>query len=219
ARQIPDKGELRDYWIGISSARDFLGTASSSTVIVSYILARCHRLFAVGRKSRALISGGQFGSERQPDATAGAHEAAEDALAVDDDMPQAVPPLPRTQGERIIRLEEEVHELVWLTRAILRHRESTKDTPGGGLARPAPPQPSRTNSSQTHDPPILIFCFYLLIKPGSKFSTIVHEYVTEPSRVFTPKSRMEKRETLEERNIDEYWWRIYKSGDLEVLES
>nr|GEX48479.1 hypothetical protein [Tanacetum cinerariifolium] len=22
-----------------------------------------------------------------------------------------------------------------------------------------------------------------------------------------------------ERNIDEYWWRIYKSGDLEVLES
>ncbi|GJR01354.1 hypothetical protein Tco_0524338 [Tanacetum coccineum] len=22
-----------------------------------------------------------------------------------------------------------------------------------------------------------------------------------------------------ERNIDEYWWRIYKSGDLKVLES
>ncbi|GJU21729.1 hypothetical protein Tco_1155071 [Tanacetum coccineum] len=25
--------------------------------------------------------------------------------------------------------------------------------------------------------------------------------------------------TLEAKNIDEYWWRIYKSGDLEVLES
>ncbi|GKB68476.1 hypothetical protein Tco_0929888 [Tanacetum coccineum] len=25
--------------------------------------------------------------------------------------------------------------------------------------------------------------------------------------------------TMEERNIDEYWWRIYKSRDLEVLES
>ncbi|GJZ87296.1 hypothetical protein Tco_0658906 [Tanacetum coccineum] len=25
--------------------------------------------------------------------------------------------------------------------------------------------------------------------------------------------------TLEAKNIDEYWWRIYKYGDLEVLES
>ncbi|GKC30663.1 hypothetical protein Tco_1037957, partial [Tanacetum coccineum] len=25
--------------------------------------------------------------------------------------------------------------------------------------------------------------------------------------------------TLEEKKIDEYWWRIYKSEDLEVLES
>ncbi|GJV88480.1 hypothetical protein Tco_1532418 [Tanacetum coccineum] len=25
--------------------------------------------------------------------------------------------------------------------------------------------------------------------------------------------------TLEAKNIDEYWWRKYKSGDLEVLES
>ncbi|GJR05213.1 hypothetical protein Tco_0528197 [Tanacetum coccineum] len=149
-RQIPDKGDLRDYWIGISSAGDFLGTTSSSTVITDLILRLCHRLIAcsiagrsqapekeeqgsyLGRKSRVLISGGQFvarlaehfgllsqeltiiapallGSERQPDATAGAHEAAEDAPAVDDDMPQAVAPLPRTQGERIARLEEEVH--------------------------------------------------------------------------------------------------------------
>ncbi|GJU19231.1 hypothetical protein Tco_1152573 [Tanacetum coccineum] len=28
-RQIPDKGDLRDYWMRISSARDFLGTAPS----------------------------------------------------------------------------------------------------------------------------------------------------------------------------------------------
>ncbi|GJY30503.1 hypothetical protein Tco_0413998 [Tanacetum coccineum] len=33
---------------------------------------------------------------------------------------------------------------------------------------------------------------------------------------------LKKRQQMEgprERNIDEYWWRIYKSGDLEVLES
>ncbi|GJU64982.1 hypothetical protein Tco_1246817 [Tanacetum coccineum] len=33
------------------------------------------------------------------------------------------------------------------------------------------------------------------------------------------KISMEEMETLEAKNIDEYWWRIYKSGDLEVLES
>ncbi|GKE55380.1 hypothetical protein Tco_1494565 [Tanacetum coccineum] len=96
------------------------------------------RLFAAGRKSGDLISGGQliarlvkhFGlltEERLrgitiialalsvidmaelPYVAAGAHEAAEDALAVDDDMPQVIPPPPRTQGERIALLEEEVH--------------------------------------------------------------------------------------------------------------
>ncbi|GKE42015.1 hypothetical protein Tco_1469299, partial [Tanacetum coccineum] len=77
ARQIPDKGDLRDYWIGISSAGDFLGTAPSYTSIRDPILRMCHRmdvgsvnvpyllamylrLFAARRKSRALIFGGQF---------------------------------------------------------------------------------------------------------------------------------------------------------------
>ncbi|GJT09026.1 hypothetical protein Tco_0843488 [Tanacetum coccineum] len=31
------------------------------------------------------------------------------------------------------------------------------------------------------------------------------------------KEKLKKRSR--ERNIDEYWWRVYKSGDLEVLES
>ncbi|GJS96447.1 hypothetical protein Tco_0803415 [Tanacetum coccineum] len=78
ARQIPDKGGLRDYWIGISSAGDFLGTTPSYTAIHDLILRLCHRLiscsiagrsqapekylrlFATGRKSGAHISGGQF---------------------------------------------------------------------------------------------------------------------------------------------------------------
>ncbi|GJZ46907.1 hypothetical protein Tco_0600739 [Tanacetum coccineum] len=74
ARQIPDKGNQRDYWIGISSARDFLGTTPSYTAIWDPILRLCHRLiawsiagrtrylrlFAARRKSEAHISGGQF---------------------------------------------------------------------------------------------------------------------------------------------------------------
>ncbi|GKE26172.1 hypothetical protein Tco_1441556, partial [Tanacetum coccineum] len=46
ARHIPDKGDLRDYWIGVSSAGDFLGTALSYTSIRDSILRLCHRLIA-----------------------------------------------------------------------------------------------------------------------------------------------------------------------------
>ncbi|GJZ11193.1 hypothetical protein Tco_0545952 [Tanacetum coccineum] len=59
ARQILDKGDLRDYWIGISSAGDFLGTTPSYTMIRDPTLRLCHR-FAAGRKSGVHISGGQF---------------------------------------------------------------------------------------------------------------------------------------------------------------
>ncbi|GJX56491.1 hypothetical protein Tco_0286388 [Tanacetum coccineum] len=152
ARQILEKGDLRDYWIGISSAGDFLGTAPSYTsnrdpilrlchkliacsidgrsqapekvivtdlfylrwmdvgsVNVPYLLARYLRLFAAGRKSLALISGGQFVArlaehfgllteERLRGLTVIARalpviDMAElDAPAVDDDMPQADAP-------------------------------------------------------------------------------------------------------------------------------
>ncbi|GJV63722.1 hypothetical protein Tco_1474550 [Tanacetum coccineum] len=56
ARRIPDKGDLRDYWIGISSARDFLGTAPSYTFIRDPIMRLCHRLIAcsIARRSQAL---------------------------------------------------------------------------------------------------------------------------------------------------------------------
>nr|GFA08860.1 hypothetical protein [Tanacetum cinerariifolium] len=44
--QIPNKGDLRGYWIWISSTRDFLGTTPSYTVIRDLILRLCHRLIA-----------------------------------------------------------------------------------------------------------------------------------------------------------------------------
>nr|GEV99811.1 hypothetical protein [Tanacetum cinerariifolium] len=46
ARQIPDKGDLSAYWIGISSEGDFLGTTPSYTVIRDLMLRLCHRLIA-----------------------------------------------------------------------------------------------------------------------------------------------------------------------------
>ncbi|GKA82471.1 hypothetical protein Tco_0789219, partial [Tanacetum coccineum] len=49
-RVIPDKGDLRDYWMEISSDRDFLGPAPLMHL----------RRHAEGRKSGARLSGGHF---------------------------------------------------------------------------------------------------------------------------------------------------------------
>ncbi|GJZ83475.1 hypothetical protein Tco_0648648 [Tanacetum coccineum] len=56
ARQILDKGDLRDYWIRISFARDFLGIAPSYTAIRDPILRLYHRLIAcsISERSQAL---------------------------------------------------------------------------------------------------------------------------------------------------------------------
>ncbi|GKF41892.1 hypothetical protein Tco_0125234 [Tanacetum coccineum] len=53
ARQIPDKGDLRDYWMGISSAGDFLGTTPSYTAIRDPILRLYHRLIACSIAGRS----------------------------------------------------------------------------------------------------------------------------------------------------------------------
>ncbi|GJU73034.1 hypothetical protein Tco_1264439 [Tanacetum coccineum] len=96
------------------------------SVNIPYLLAQYLRWFAARRKSGALISGGQFicvkledtwawvpaGPARQEGDVEGVAEEAPVALGggdEDEEMPQAVPPPPRTQGERIARLEEEVH--------------------------------------------------------------------------------------------------------------
>ncbi|GJW00101.1 hypothetical protein Tco_1555352 [Tanacetum coccineum] len=53
ASQIPNKGDLRDYWIGISSVGDFLDTAPSYTMIRDPILRLCHRLIACSIAGRS----------------------------------------------------------------------------------------------------------------------------------------------------------------------
>ncbi|GKA66108.1 hypothetical protein Tco_0765916 [Tanacetum coccineum] len=112
ARHILDKEDLRDYWIGISSAGDFLGTAPSYTAIRDLILRLCHRLIAcsIAGRSQALekvtvtdlfyLRGMDVDSvngltviapalsvidmAELPDAAAGAHGVAQDSPVIDE---------------------------------------------------------------------------------------------------------------------------------------
>ncbi|GJR77462.1 hypothetical protein Tco_0089827 [Tanacetum coccineum] len=96
-------GDLSAYWVGISSAGDFLGTTPSYTSI----------------RDRCL---GSPGPERQPDAAAGALVDAGGAPDIDEGA-QAIlapaqapqPPLAagpaQTMTQRLARVEEEVYEI------------------------------------------------------------------------------------------------------------
>ncbi|GKD67792.1 hypothetical protein Tco_1321882 [Tanacetum coccineum] len=68
-RLVPDKGDLSDYWVEISSGREFLRGAPSYTYIKDPVRRLCHRLIsysiskrghAKGRKSGARLSRGHF---------------------------------------------------------------------------------------------------------------------------------------------------------------
>ncbi|GKA98817.1 hypothetical protein Tco_0826754 [Tanacetum coccineum] len=83
------------------------------------------RRFAAGRKSGALILGGQFVArlaehfglltEKRLQGVAEEAPVAPGSGDEDEEMPQAVTPPPRTQGKRIFRLEEEtVTSLSWM---------------------------------------------------------------------------------------------------------
>ncbi|GJR30814.1 hypothetical protein Tco_1107046 [Tanacetum coccineum] len=157
--------------------------------------------------------------ERQPIVAASAPVVTEDAPAADEgdqavlapvQAPQQPPPPPpavaRTMPQRLGRLEEEVQglhrdvgtlrglvgeiddrsgEILYMDDVVIPETHRTEDWRGQHLCSTAGPTAARPMI-----PPILIF----LIKPGSKFSTIVHEYVTEACRIFTLNARMGKRD-------------------------
>ncbi|GKE52233.1 hypothetical protein Tco_1487389 [Tanacetum coccineum] len=52
ARVIPDKWDLRDYWIEISSDRDFLGPAPSYVYIRDPVRRLCHRMISCSISGR-----------------------------------------------------------------------------------------------------------------------------------------------------------------------
>nr|GEX29174.1 hypothetical protein [Tanacetum cinerariifolium] len=96
-RVIPDKGDLRDYWIEISSDRDFLRLGNQRLkgllmVTNELPLIDLHELRRLNICKRigdtwALLA---LGPDRQPNVTVGAVEASKDALVVDEDA-QAIP--------------------------------------------------------------------------------------------------------------------------------
>ncbi|GKC28364.1 hypothetical protein Tco_1035658 [Tanacetum coccineum] len=160
-RRIPDKGDLSAYWIGISFTEDFLGTPPSYTLIRDHVL-RYLRLFASGRKQGAMISEGQFvaplagilvpaGLARQEGDAGGVVEEAPVAPRgsdEDEEMPQAVPPPSRTQGKRITRLEEEVHDM----RKALQGQRSVLDSMARDFSRQRTDGASTSTASQQPDP-------------------------------------------------------------------
>ncbi|GJU71910.1 hypothetical protein Tco_1263315 [Tanacetum coccineum] len=130
------------------------------------------------------------GPERQPDAAAGAPEAAEDAPIADEgalavpapvQAPQPPPPAARptqTMAQRLARVEEDVYEI----RGALDNQREILDN----MARDFSQFSTWTVVGLSQ-----MMSWAGVSKTGSKFSTIVREYVTEPS---TPsKSRAELR--------------------------
>nr|GEX76342.1 hypothetical protein [Tanacetum cinerariifolium] len=133
-RVIPNKGDLSDYWVEISSGRDFLRGAPSYTYIrdshgpraanVPYLLAQYLFRHAEGRKSGAMLSGGHFIGRLDHHfglvVAAGAPEATKDDPPVDEgaqadlapvQAPQPPPPPPavgRTMPQRLETLKEEI---------------------------------------------------------------------------------------------------------------
>ncbi|GJY49785.1 hypothetical protein Tco_0439741 [Tanacetum coccineum] len=133
ARQIPDKGDLRDYWIGISSAGDFLDTTLSYTTIRDPILRLCHRLIycSIAGRSQAPEKGLTVIALELPiidmaelvrlqiymevddtwDWVALGPERQPDAMVPQQPPPPPPPAATRTLPQRIARLEEDVHEI------------------------------------------------------------------------------------------------------------
>ncbi|GJS72938.1 hypothetical protein Tco_0705779 [Tanacetum coccineum] len=221
--QAPEKVTVTDLF--------YLRRMDVGSVNIPYLLARYLRLFAVGRKSGAHISGGQFVArlaghfglltaeilggltvialklpiidmgelvrlqicmkvddtrawvamrpERQPDAAAGAPNVAQDAPIVDegdqaDPAPIHAPPPPpsapaRTMPQRMARLKDDVYEI----RGALTEQREVFDAMAHDFSRDVKLDRGPNQS-------------------GSKFSTIVHEYVMEPSRIFKLNARMGK---------------------------
>ncbi|GJY79837.1 hypothetical protein Tco_0485638 [Tanacetum coccineum] len=149
-RMIPGKGDLRDYWRSISTDGDFLGPPPSYTLIRDPVLRLCHRMMAhsIAESSQA---------PEKPDVAAGAPEVAEDAPVIDEGDQVFRHPCRHLSSHHhhLLRVGLCLRDWGDLRRSSWRlagrhfrhsmgpfggaHLQHSRDAPGRGLARPAPP--------------------------------------------------------------------------------
>ncbi|GJY32632.1 hypothetical protein Tco_0417101 [Tanacetum coccineum] len=185
---IPGKGDLHDYWRDISTNRDFLGPPPYYTLIKVLVLRLCHRMMA--------------------HSIAGRRQAPEKVTVTDLfylrglDVGSVNIPYLLARYLRRFAAGRKSGAYIFGGQFVARLAEHfgllTTEVLGGltvialelliidmaGAPVIAEDVPAVDEGDQ---------CCIYLIKPGSKFSTIVHEY-TEPSRIFTLKASMEKRD-------------------------
>ncbi|GJW27035.1 hypothetical protein Tco_0040846, partial [Tanacetum coccineum] len=216
----PRQGDLRDYWIGISSAGDFLGTTLFYTApekvleILGGLMVISLELPVIDMAELVRLQicmevddtwlWVPMGPERQPDAAAGASREAQDSPIVDEGgqadptLVHAPPPPPpataRTVPQRLGRLEEEVQGLRRDVGSLC------------GLVERSMTDHGRFSTwmmscmTQLMDNSGLTYQAFDRTESGSKFSTIVHK--TKPSGILTTKCmRWNKREAEEKSNL------------------
>ncbi|GJY76638.1 hypothetical protein Tco_0481754 [Tanacetum coccineum] len=238
ARQIPDKGDLRDYWIGILSAEDFLGTSLSYTAIRDLILRLCHRLIAcsIAGRSQALekvtvtdlfyLRGIDVGSVNVPYLLAmylrlfAAGRKSE--AHIFSGLTVIAPKLQIINMAELVRLQicMEVDDTwAWVAMGLERQPDAMAGATRAPQQPPPPPSAARTMPQRLGR---LEEEVQGLRRDIGSLRGLVERSMTDQGRFSTwmiscMAQLMKARPR--ERNIDEYWWRIYKSGDLEVLES
>ncbi|GKA86140.1 hypothetical protein Tco_0807851 [Tanacetum coccineum] len=208
----PNKGDLRDYWIGISSAEDLLGIVSSYIAIQDPILRLCHRLIACSIAGRSQapekVTVTDLFYWRGMYFVAGLAEHFRLLTAeILQGLTIIAPKLLIIDIAKLVRLQicMEIDDTWdWVAMGPERLEEDVDEIRGALVEQ------RKVIGAMAKD--FLRFTVWATngitqIKPGSKFNTIVHEYVTEPSRGLVKEISM---------NIGE---ESTKSGDLKVLKS
>ncbi|GJV24878.1 retrovirus-related pol polyprotein from transposon opus [Tanacetum coccineum] len=205
-RVIPDKGDLSDYWVEISFGRDFLRGAPSYTYIRDPVRRLRHMLilYSISGRGQALVK-----------VTATdlfyLHSMDRGAANVMYLLAQYLFRHAKGRNLAVSGYQEDILlgilliTLVWQPDAAAGAPRAAEDAPvvdEGAQADPAPvhaPQPlplppaaGRTMPQRLGDLRRKCMGYDRIIKPGSKFNTIVRECVTEPSTLSKLRAKLRR---------------------------
>ncbi|GJY10546.1 hypothetical protein Tco_0378731 [Tanacetum coccineum] len=181
-----------------------------------------------------------LGPERQPDVAAGAPGVAQDASVVDEgDQAVSVPRQAHSHHQLAARTKPQCCQIIGGSALICRSLAKPREylcygqgflqihRSGRGLVRPAPPQPGSLINVLIFVGTFFVVMDFAVLEDMNAYRDkgICDVIFGEPflREVGIKARRFEGIITIyngsRERNINEYWWKVYKSGDLEVLES